>query len=681
MANLQLNESTKTHSTSNAVVVGIYGIPGSGKTLLLNQLKHELPENFAFYEGSEMIGAVVPGGLDTFQKLDEQKRTHWRQFAINNIVQQYAENRQVAVVAGHYMFWPEDEEAGRVVWTPSDSQSFTHIVYLNVPAIIVAQYRLNDTQRDRPSISAAHLSKWQQTEKSELRQICRDRGILFSTVSAYPTVLGNILPLLRDFQQHTEEYNLSYAQREMDGILSASQAKLKIMLIMDADKTLAAEDSTARFWKIVTDCHPFKYDEWPLKTLFRSPLGYSYTAFRQATLLYEEAADDEEFDDICQRVASAVSMHPEFISFLQAMADQEQVGAVVLTCGLRRVWDKVLEKVGLSKKVKVVGGGRIADGFVITPSVKATLVARLRSASQLHVWAFGDSPLDVDMMKNANEAIVVVGEKEFRSKSMDAALRSAIGDGGLRAHQVMLPVTAPPRLNTDILPVTRLTDPEFINCVLRSRDGRPPVQILHASNKPGAKILMKSTRDQTIAGPVLRKAHFDIGWYLAVEFLTELIGVEEHPMTHVQGHQTRGHRLAHESKTSIVALMRGGAPMALGISDVFPSAMLVHANRPTDIRLHHLEEQATVMLVDSVVNNGDTMVRFVQHIRNLNSTIRIVGVVGVVQAQAISVGSLAQAMARHPNIDLVALRVSDNKFTGRGATDTGNRLFNTTHVN
>ena len=40
----------------------------------------------------------------------------------------------------------------------------------------------------------------------------------------------------------------------------------------------------------------------------------------------------------------------------------------------------VLEREGLSKEVKVIGGGRITDGFVVTAVVKAALVARLRIA-------------------------------------------------------------------------------------------------------------------------------------------------------------------------------------------------------------------------------------------------------------------------------------------------------------
>jgi len=86
-ADPQLNQSTtlESRSASNdkAVVVGLYGVPGSGKKFLLDQLKQELEqEQFAFYEGSKMIASVVPGGLNAFHKLEEREKVHWRQRSV-----------------------------------------------------------------------------------------------------------------------------------------------------------------------------------------------------------------------------------------------------------------------------------------------------------------------------------------------------------------------------------------------------------------------------------------------------------------------------------------------------------------------------------------------------------------------------------------------------------------------
>lgn len=664
-----------------AVVVGLYGVPGSGKTFLLDQLKQELgEEHFAFYEGSEMITSIVPGGLGEFQKLEEQDKVIWRQLAIDRIGKECAESGKVAVVGGHFMFWPEEDTAGSPVYTQHDMKTYTHILYLDVPSEVVAQRRLNDTNRIRPSTSTTHLHKWQQMEKTWLRRLCRDHGILFSLLFPHSTLLNKVKTLLADFRLHFENYNFTQVENRLDEVLSAGQDKLETVLVIDADRTLAAEDTGALFWERFSSSQWLRDEDMPLKVLFSSNLGYSYNAFRQATLLYEEAANDQEFDALCQDVASAVSMHPEFVNLLQLVGRQEHVGAVIVSCGLRLVWEKILEREGLSNTVKVIGGGRIADGFVVTAAVKAALVDRLRDLYGVYVWAFGDSTLDLAMLNKADQAIVIVGEERTRSKKMDAALSNAIHYGGLRARQILLPSHASPRLDTITLPLIQLNAPEFLNSILCRRPQRAGQQVLHATEKNAAKLLMTPMRDAKLAGPVLREAHRRVGWYLATELLADVIGIEEYQIAHVQGHPTSGYRLLHEERITIVALMRGGEAMAFGVNDALPLAMFVHASRPEDIMLHHLQGQLTIVLVDSVVNSGKTVAQFLQHVRNLHAFIRIVIIAGVVQAQSITEGPLAQALNRHAKVSLVALRLSENKFTGRGNTDTGNRLFNTTRL-
>lgn len=214
-----------------------------------------------------------------------------------------------------------------------------------------------------------------------------------------------------------------------------------------------------------------------------------------------------DFNALCQDVASMVTIYPEFVSLLKRVAEKEHVGAAIVTCGLRLIWEKVLERVGLSQKVKVIGGGRTADGFVVTSSVKAALVARLRDVQQMYVWAFGDSPLELDMLGKADQAIVVAGEEQTRSKTMDEALMDAINMDGIRARQAVLPSHASPRLDTTKLLLVQLTEPEFIDSILRRRSRYDDIQILHAIQRNAAKLLMTPMRDANIAGPVLRDAH------------------------------------------------------------------------------------------------------------------------------------------------------------------------------
>lgn len=674
--------ASKLQSTSNgnAIVVGLYGISGSGKTSLLKRLKDELgSDHFLFYEGSELIASVTPGGLDAFHDMDDQAKNHWRQSAIAAVSKECVDSGQVALVTGHFMLWSEAQEAGEAVVTECDLRTYTHILYLDVPAETIAERCLNDTERTRPQLSTAHLRKWQSEEKSQLRHLCRRHHILFLLLHDHTTSPNKISMLMHDFRDQSEERNLSHAKICLDEALSLASRRLETILVLDADKTMAAEDSGTLFWERMATLQPSSDDMYPLKTLFGGPLGYSYIAFRQAVLLTEEAAGDEDFEDLCQDVASAMTMRSEFVSLLQYVAEQNHVGAVVVTCGLRRVWKKVLEREGLSDKVNVVGGGRISDGFVVSPIVKRDLVGHLQDVGRAYVWAFGDSPLDLDMLSKADRAVVVVGEERSRSKTMDVALKQSIESGALQAQQILLPRDVPPRLDVNQLPITTVTDPAFVESLLSGR--RTHGDIIFVLPKENTmKLLATPTRDAAIAGPSLREAHRRVGWYLAVEFLPLLIGLECSLIRHVLDRQTAGYRIWHERQTTIVALMRGGEPMAQGVGDALPLAMFVHASRPEDVKFHHLDGQLTVILVDSVINTGKTIVDFVQYIRQVHATIRVVVVSGVVQAQCVSRDTLKTALAHHARLDFIALRLSDTKFTGSGSTDTGNRLFNTTHL-
>jgi hypothetical protein len=135
------------------------------------------------------------------------------------------------------MFWPEGEEAGRSVYTRNDLNIFTHILYLDVRAECIAERRLNDIERTRPSVSIEHLRKWQEVEKSQLRRLYRDYGILFSVVASHPTLLNKISMLLRDFRHYSDRHNLSRAESRLDELLMAGQGQPETVLVINADGT------------------------------------------------------------------------------------------------------------------------------------------------------------------------------------------------------------------------------------------------------------------------------------------------------------------------------------------------------------------------------------------------------------------------------------------------------------
>ena len=676
--NGEIETRLESFKNSKPVIIGLYGLPGSGKSFLLATLRQGLDiDDFTFYDGSEIIAAVTDGGLEGFQTLDDEKKTHCRERAIMKIRQECDDSGKSALVAGHAIFWNEEEETGGIVCTQADLRSYTHILYLDVPVEKIAEYRRNDQKRSRPPVSITHLAKWQIAERQHLREVCRSYDIIFAAISPHHVSMNKLIPMIRDFCTHTEDLNTELAEQQLDKIMSGGSETPETVLVFDADKTLAPQDSAELFWELVSSIQNKEGEYCPLKKLFSGPLQYSYIAFRQATMLCEETIDDKDYDACCGTVAQMIEMHPEILDVLNFMKGQAHVRALVLTCGLKGVWKRVLEKAHLSDKVRIIGGGRLSDGLVMTPALKATLVARLRNLHNCYVWAFGDSPLDLKMLRAANQAVVVTGEEYKRSTTMNGALTKCIGTDGFQPRQAVLPCYARPRLDVTQLPLVQLTDHFFLDSIFIRRKS---LHVLHATDRPAAKLLMTPMRDGEVSGPALRETHRRVGWYLAVEFYADIIGLEKYPIRHVQGYQTDGHRLFNEKETLIVPLMRGGEPMALGVNDALPLAMFLHAKVSSDIKAKHVQSCNMIVLVDSVINSGKSILEFVQHIRHLHKTIRIVVVAGVIQAQCVSASMIAHELCRFRGLSFIALRLSDNKFTGKGTTDTGNRLFNTVHL-
>ena len=129
--------------------------------------------------------------------------------------------------------------------------------------------------------------------------------------------------------------------------------------------------------------------------------------------------------------------------------------------------------------------------------------------------------------------------------------------------------------------------------------------------------------------------------------------------------------------------MRAGEPMAAGVSATFPTAMFLHAKEPSNLQPAHITEARAILLVDGVVNEGTTAVRFLRHIRRVDPKARVLIVAGVVQGRCVGRdggNQFSRLSEGDEALSLVALRISGNKYAGRGGVDTGNRLFNTTHL-
>lgn len=670
----------KNDKTANPpTIIGIYGVSGSGKTTLLSKLKTQLKEQpFNFYEGSEELPKRTGRTLEDFKELSDAKKDVERTKTIEAIRDECAKAGKTGIIVGHYMFWKTSKVDSEVAMTDADKKAYTHILYLKNDPKIIAQQVKKDSTRTRPPFSEDNLANWQTAEEGDLRSICLDNNILFTTIQ--PDDFDKTIKLVRNATEDDETTSAAKVEAVVDSMLQTSSSqKVKTMLVLDADHTLGPCDASKLYWEAAKYQGPTS-DKSPLKALFQKQ-GYTYNAFRQATWLYEEdaAGNSNRFDELCRDAASRIKLYPQMKDLLNSAVADDTTNVVIVTCGLRPVWEIFLDSLGLRQKITVIGASRLSDGYLVTPKTKQDIVSRLKTQHKMYVTAIGDSEVDLPMLKKADKAFLVVGSADSRSNSIETKLQEAIDNEGLRAQQILLPEPLP-RLNTKQLPTATL-DGSFLPLLKKHHS----LKLYDATDKMASKILASNTRDADFHGPNLQKAHEDAGWYLATEYVSTFIGVEPYTMTSVQGKEIQGHRLFDEEKTCIVPLMRGGDPMARRVHKAFPLAMYHHADEPAGIQAIHVSRMNTIILVDWVINTGKSIVEFVKHIReNLSSQIRIVIVAGVVQEEAIGVGDvdgiLKKETAGLGDVALIAMRISKNKYPGRGGTDTGHRLFNTTHL-
>ncbi|KAJ4229019.1 hypothetical protein NW759_003740 [Fusarium solani] len=380
-----------------------------------------------------MIASLVPGGLETFQALGEQRKAGWRGRAIEEIKKDALANKKIAVVTAHFMFWSEEQVIGQPVYTLNDFSVFTHIIYLNTPPELVSHRRLDDKPRDRHSASIEHLKKWQEAEIVGLRHLCPQHGILFHVLTHPASLCSKALAAVTHFCQTNIAYSNhnNIVDRVENLIAGVENDQLETALVLDADKTLTPMDTGVLFWQTID-----------------------------------------------------------------------------------RFW----------------------------------------------------------------------------------------------------------------------------------------------------------SRDAATACPAVMDMKQRVGLYLATEFVTQLIGLEEYfileePPDEIRN-ELRACWLFGEEDTLIVGVMGDGRSMARGVREAFPSAMLIFTASTSDIADHDVHYKYTVILVDSSINSGQTMIRFIKHIRNCNPRTRIVVMTGAVQAKAIGrTGALRSAM-QHSHSSLVALTVLEDEPAG-----------------
>lgn len=298
--------------------------------------------------------------------------------------------------------------------------------------------------------------------------------------------------------------------------------------------------------------------------------------------------------------------------------------------------------------------------------------------------------LDIPMLIESDYSFVVVNDKMNRTMSNFISQHALFGFNTSLNQIIDLNPKTMSQAWHDGLPIQTLK-----GLLYYLKSGQVNRLIDCGSESITAQILAAKIRDADMQGPALQSAHVQVGEFLAQRLINEfgmlLNLVETVEYSHVQGRSFKGLRNTSTGNVLILPLMRGGEPLARGIYSFFTCAQFIHFYDQEEVirERNTLLEKAlgrsctkkpvNIIITDSVINTGSSIKRAIHHIHKTANKISpnlqlVLFVVSGVMQQKIA----AELPHQFPRVRFITLRVSANKYTGKGGTDTGNRLFGTT---
>ena len=119
----------------------------------------------------------------------------------------------------------------------------------------------------------------------------------------------------------------------------------------------------------------------------------------------------EKYKLACTESASRVNIYPEFLSFIDTIKDKVQL--ILITSGISQSWLNVINIHSLDFMHLIGGNYFPIDNFVIDKQAKGIIANAIKNANK-KVFAFGDTMIDFEMLKAADNAYLVVNEKQNR---------------------------------------------------------------------------------------------------------------------------------------------------------------------------------------------------------------------------------------------------------------------------
>lgn len=342
----------------------IYGLPCAGKTTLMDKIS-----NAKIVHGSQELQRMCGG---SFSKLSVQEK--------HTIRMKYTEyisslDDEIIISDGHYSFMEQ------IAFTEADGDLYDVFMYIYCkPETLLKRYKTSDKNKAFANQSAAVIEQWQAFEITSLREECHKRNKDFYVISDNETDHSAFIEFLEYIKNGFSSYKL--AKTIYQKIRSIYPVP-KRLCVLDGDKTLITQDS-------------FKYCCNGNTSVFD---GNFYTGYQ--SFLFMKALKNYE---ISNNKFSKLEVNASIWQVVKKDA------YIILSAGISKLWTRIGEEKGFTNI--------IADPLISADT--KFFVIKLLKAAGYTITAYGDSKMDLFMLREANEGNLYLGKRMSQSLKGEA---------------------------------------------------------------------------------------------------------------------------------------------------------------------------------------------------------------------------------------------------------------------
>ena len=334
-------------------------MPCAGKSTLMDKVT-----NVKIINGSQELKRICGGSFSELS--DEEKyqvRIKYTEY-INGL------NDEVVVSDGHYSFMEN------VVFTEADGDLYDVFIYLYCsPETLKKRYTLSGKNSRFSCESVVSISQWQEFEINNLREECHKRNKDFYVISDNEEEQNMFLDFMTLLLEGFSSYALA---TDICKCIMEQFDKQDILYIVDGDKTVITQDS----YRFCCNGNTRIFD------------GDFYTGYQ--SFLFEKELQKASID---KSKISELTINNEVYG---AVANNNYI---VLSSGIKDLWKDI---------AKVKNLGMVHASPYISADVKYFIAKQLKEHGYT-IYAYGDSKIDLYMLREADKGFLYIGKRISRS--------------------------------------------------------------------------------------------------------------------------------------------------------------------------------------------------------------------------------------------------------------------------